>query len=136
MSSREEQLQGGRLLVGVSDGVVRLLRDFAGKGPTTCKAYWAGPDILVVMLSGGYTTAEQTLFAGGHGQSVRDSRMKLQDTLAARLSATIEELTGRKVVAFMNASHQDPDLSAELFVLEPQDPGEEPLSEAETPGAS
>jgi hypothetical protein len=50
--------------------------------------------------------------------------MKLQDTLSARMSAMIEELTGRKVIAFMNASHQDPDLSAELFVLEPQDPAE------------
>jgi uncharacterized protein YbcI len=124
MSPEQEQLHGGRLLVAVSDGVVRLLRDFAGKGPTTCKAYWAGPDILVVMLRGGYTAAEQTFFEGGHGQSVRESRMKLQDTLSARMSAMIEELTGRKVIAFMNASHQDPDLSAELFVLEPQDPAE------------
>ena len=124
MSPEEEQLQGGRLLVAVADGVVRLLRDFAGKGPTTCKAHWAGPDILVVMLRGGYTTAEQTLFEGGHGQAVRESRIKLQDTLEARMSAMIEELTGRKVVAFMNASHQDPDLTAELFVLDPQDPGE------------
>jgi uncharacterized protein YbcI len=124
MSSQEEQLQGGRLLVAVADGVVRLLRDFAGKGPTTCKAHWAGPDILVVMLRGGYTTAEQTLFEGGHGESVRESRMRLQDTLEARMSAMIEELTGRKVIAFMNASHQDPDLTAELFVLEPQDPAE------------
>jgi uncharacterized protein YbcI len=124
MSPEQEQLHGGRLLVAVSDGVVRLLRDFAGKGPTTCKAYWAGPDILVVMLRGGYTAAEQTLFEGGHGQSVRESRMKLQDTLSARMSAMIEELTGRRVIAFMNASHQDPDLSAELFVLEPQDPAE------------
>jgi uncharacterized protein YbcI len=124
MSPEQEQLQGGRLLVAVSDGVVRLLRDFAGKGPTTCKAYWAGPDILVVMLRGGYTTAEQTLFEGGHGQAVRESRMKLQDTLGARMSAMIEELTGRKVIAFMSASHQDPDLAAELFVLEPQDPAQ------------
>jgi uncharacterized protein YbcI len=124
MSPEPEQLQGGRLLVAVADGVVRLLCDFAGKGPTTCKAHWAGPDILVVMLRGGFSVAEQTLFEGGHGQAVRESRMKLQDTLEARMSAMIEELTGRKVVAFMNASHQDPDLTAELFVLDPQDPGE------------
>ena len=124
MSPEQEQLQGGRLLVAVADGVVRLLRDFAGKGPTSCKAHWAGPDILVVMLRGGFSVAEQTLFEGGHGQAVRESRMKLQDTLEARMSAMIEELTGRKVVAFMNASHQDPDLTAELFVLEPQDPAD------------
>jgi uncharacterized protein YbcI len=124
MSPEQEQLQGGRLLVAVADGVVRLLRDFAGKGPTSCKAHWAGPDILVVMLRGGFSVAEQTLFEGGHGQAVRESRMKLQDTLEARMSAMIEELTGRKVVAFMNASHQDPDLTAELFMLEPRDPTE------------
>jgi uncharacterized protein YbcI len=116
-----EQLAGGRLLVAVSDGVVRLQRNFSGKGPTTCKAYWAGADILVVMLSGGFTAAEQTLFEGGHGQSVRESRMKLQDTLEARMTEMIEELTGRQVVAFMNASHQEPDLSAAVFVLEPAD---------------
>jgi uncharacterized protein YbcI len=33
--------------------------------------------------------------------------------------AKIEELTGRKVMAFMSANHIDPDLAAELFVLEP-----------------
>jgi uncharacterized protein YbcI len=32
--------------------------------------------------------------------------------------ASIEKLTGRKVIAFMSASHIDPDLAAELFVLE------------------
>jgi uncharacterized protein YbcI len=124
MSPQEEQLQGGRLLVAVADGVVRLLRDFAGKGPTACKAHWAGPDILVVMLRGGFTTAEQTLFEGGHGHAVRESRMMLQDTLEARMSAMVEELTGRKVIAFMNASHQGPDLTAALFVFEPQEPAE------------
>ena len=28
------------------------------------------------------------------------------------------ELTGRKVVAFMSANHIDPDLAAEIFVLD------------------
>jgi hypothetical protein len=34
--------------------------------------------------------------------------------------AKIEELTGRRVTAFMSANHIDPDLAAELFVLEPE----------------
>jgi hypothetical protein len=33
--------------------------------------------------------------------------------------ASVEELTGRTVTAFMSANHIDPDLAAELFVLEP-----------------
>jgi len=34
-------------------------------------------------------------------------------------SEAVEEATGRKVVAFMSQSHLDPDLSVEIFVLEP-----------------
>ena len=46
--------------------------------------------------------------------------MALQQTLAERMKKTVEELTGRSVVAFMSASHQEPDLSAEIFVLAPE----------------
>jgi hypothetical protein len=53
----------------------------------------------------------------------------MQQTLAARMKTKVEELSGRRVVAFLSASHQDPDLSAELFVLEPEEP-EEPDSPA------
>jgi hypothetical protein len=34
------------------------------------------------------------------------------------MKGTVEGLTGRKVIAFLSATHQDPDLSAELFLLE------------------
>jgi uncharacterized protein YbcI len=35
------------------------------------------------------------------------------------LVAHIEELTGRKVVAFMSDNHIEPDMAVEIFVLEP-----------------
>jgi uncharacterized protein YbcI len=113
-------LQGGRLLVEISNRVVGLFRDFSGKGPSQCQTYWASPDLLVILLRGGFTVAEQTLFDGGHGRAVRDSRQSLQETLETRLTGLIEELTRRKVLAFMSASHQEPDLQAELFVFEPE----------------
>jgi uncharacterized protein YbcI len=37
-----------------------------------------------------------------------------------RFSAAIEEISGRKVIAFMSQVHFDPDLAAEVFVLEPE----------------
>ena len=101
--------------------MVGIFRDFLGKGPERCKSYWAGSDMLVILLGGGFTVAEQTLFEAGRGQAVQDSRHALQQTLAQRMTATVEELTGRKVVAFLSASHQGPDLSAEIFVLEPEE---------------
>lgn len=116
------RLRGGQLLVALSDGMVELFRDFLGKGPERCKTYWAGSDTLLIMLDGGYTVAERTLFEAGRGAAVRESRMALQQILASRMKDTVEQLTGRNVVAFLSASHQDPDLSAEIFVLEPHEP--------------
>ena len=40
-----------------------------------------------------------------------------------RFVETIEKLTRHKVQAFMSANHQDPDLSVELFVLQPEQAG-------------
>ena len=79
-------MAGGQLLVALSSAMVVLFRDFLGKGPERCKSYWAGPDLLVIVLSGGYTVAEQTLYDAGQGQAVQDSRHALQRTLAARMS--------------------------------------------------
>lgn len=121
-------LEGGRLLVAVSDSMVRLFRDFLGKGPDRCKSFWAGADMLVVLLGGGYTVAEQTLYDAGKGGAVQDSRHALQMTLEGRSREIVEHLTGRPVVAFMSASHQDPDLSAEIFVLASEEAGDRPAS--------
>jgi hypothetical protein len=35
-----------------------------------------------------------------------------------QLRGGVEQITGRKVVAFMSANHIDPDMAAEVFVLE------------------
>ena len=132
MDEQTQTLEGGQLLAALSGAMVALFRDFLGKGPERCKSYWAGSDMLVILLGGGYTVAEQTLYDAGQGQAVQTSRHALQVTLSARMSETVEQLSGRKVIAFMSASHQDPDLSAEMFVLEPK----ESDSPAVAPGES
>ena len=110
--------QGGELLAAISQRIVQMLREYAGKGPTRAASYWAGSDILLVILGGGYTTGEETLFEGGHERKVREYREALQDTLAGRMCEVVEELTGRDVVAVVGGSHQKPDLSTEVFVFE------------------
>ena len=37
-----------------------------------------------------------------------------------RFVAAVEEIVGRKVIAFMSQVHFDPDMAAEIFVLEPR----------------
>ena len=116
-------------MAAVSEAMVALQKEFSGKGPERCKAYWAGPDMLVIVMGGGYTAAEETLYQSGRGNAVRDSRREFEDAMQQRVSTMIKGLTGRQVAAFMSASHQDPDLTVELFVLEPKvEDSEQPLA--------
>jgi len=117
-----EALAGGEVLAAISTDMVQLLRDAVGKGPTRCKTHWAGSDMLIVVLRGGYLAAEQTLHAAGRAEDVRAARQALQDVLEGRMSAMVEEHVGRRVIAFMNAQHQEPDVQLEIFMLEPLAP--------------
>jgi uncharacterized protein YbcI len=64
-------LSEGQLLVEISKQVVQEFRSSVGKGPSRCRSYWAGRDLLVVLLQGGYTVGEQTLFDTGHSAPCR-----------------------------------------------------------------
>jgi uncharacterized protein YbcI len=111
--------ENGTLRQAISNAVVALYKQHYGKGPTRCRTYLQ-PELVVVVLGGGYTASEQTLFEGGRWYQVREARQQGHDTRLARVVETIEERTGHRVRAFMSANHQDPDLSVELFVLEPE----------------
>jgi uncharacterized protein YbcI len=109
----------GSMLAELSRRFVQLFRESTGRGPTRCRSYWASDDIVLVMLGEVYTPAERTLVKEGREDSVIAQRAVLQEVLEARMRSTVEELTGRRVKAFMSAVHSDPELNAELFVLEP-----------------
>lgn len=109
------------ILATLAGGITALTKEHAGKGPTNCRAYWAGSDVVVVLMGGGFTAAEQTLYEGGRGGTVRDARLAYQDTMEQRMTELVQDLVGRRVIAFMSTSHQEPDLAAELFVLEPEE---------------
>lgn len=117
MAPETAPLEGTRLLVAISNAMVTLLRETSGKGPHRCNAHWAAPDMLVVLLEGGFTAAEQTLHEAGDGAAVRAARQALQDVLEPRMIGLVEELTGRAVSACMSAIHQAPDYQLEAFLL-------------------
>ena len=49
------------------------------------------------------------------------------DTHIARFTEAVETATGRKVRAFLSQIHFDPDISCEIFVLEPDGSAEDPI---------
>lgn len=108
------------MLTAISDGMVALLKEFYGRGPTRTKSYYAD-DLVVCLLRGGFSRVEQTLLEGGRGASVIQQRMDFQDVMRHRFEEVIESATGRKVIGFMSGNQQDPDMMCEVFILAPTD---------------
>ena len=110
----------GDVLTAISDGMVALLKEFYGRGPTRTKSYYED-DLVVCLLRGGFSRVEQTLLEGGRGSSVIQQRMDFQDVMRHRFEEVIEDATGRKVIGFMSGNQQDPDIMCEVFILAPTD---------------
>ena len=108
---------GGELGAAISNAVVRLLADYTGRGPTKARTT-IHDDLVVVVLEDTLTKGERVLVRSGREQHVMDLRSQFQATMRDEAEAAIERLTGRKVLAFMSANHIDPDLAAEMFVLD------------------
>ncbi len=107
------------LTAGISNLVVRLMSAYTGRGPT--KAWTSIEDDLVsVVLRDTLTKGEHSLLSDDKGPLVLEMRQAYQQAMRSDLIAGVEELTGRKVIAFLSANHLDPDVAVESFVLEPQ----------------
>lgn len=112
--------QHGEVLTAISDGIVGLLKEFYGQGPTRAKSYYHD-DLVVCVLRGGFSRVEQTLLDGGRGSAVITQRMEFQDLMRERFTIVIENATGKRVIGFMSGNQQDPDIMCEVFVLSPSD---------------
>ena len=108
----------GDVLTAISDGLVALLKEFYGRGPTRTKSYYED-DLVVCLLRGGFTRVEQTLLDGGRGSSVVQQRMEFQELMRERFEAVIERATGRRVIGFMSGNQHDPNIMCEVFILAP-----------------
>ena len=123
MSSRREQhsSQGhGAVLTAISEGMVALLKEYYGVGPTQAKTYYHD-DLVVCVLRGGFTRVERTLLDGDRGAAVIEQRMAFQEVMRQRFEAVIQHATGRPVIGFMSGNRQSPDMICEVFVLSPTD---------------
>jgi uncharacterized protein YbcI len=96
-----------------------VLGEHTGRGPTRARAY-VNRDAITVLLHDTLTKGERSLVADGHAPIVLHTRSVYQQMMRADLVASVEDLTGRTVAAFMSANHIDPDMAVETFVLEPE----------------
>jgi uncharacterized protein YbcI len=103
----------------LSRELVHLLRERGGRGPTQAKTYWLGEDALIVIFGDCFTQAEKTLWQAGAAEAADRYRRTVHEVLAPEMRSVVAEATSRTVIAEMGCSHHDPDLMAEIFMLEP-----------------
>jgi uncharacterized protein YbcI len=119
---RSEELAGGRLLAEITNRIVAFMREHYGRGPIKAKTYVLD-NLIVCVLSDGFTAIERTMMEGGEPDRVLDMRRDFQRMMKQRYSEMIEQLTGRKVLAFLSQAHVEPDLTIEIFLMDGPVPG-------------
>jgi uncharacterized protein YbcI len=110
-------------LSAISNEMVRIYKDAFGRGPTRCRADWAGPDVLLCTIEDSLTRGEQRLVEMGEHQRLRDSRVFFQYAMEDEFTAAVERLVGRRVRAFVSGIDALHDVSSEIFYLEPAPQG-------------
>lgn len=134
-------LAGGRLLAEITNRIVALMREHYGRGPIKAKTYVLD-NLIVCVLSDGFTAIERTMMEGGEQNQVLELRRGFQRVMKERYTEMIETLTGRKVLAFLSQAHVEPDLTIEMFLMDGAVPGfgalelvDPPPPEPERPGS-
>jgi uncharacterized protein YbcI len=110
----------GLMMVELSNAMVRLYKELFGRGPTKARSDFAGPDLIVSRLEHSLTRIERHMANAGEHERLRDLRMHFQYMSEEQFVGTVEEITGRKVRAFVSGIDTKRDVSAELFFLEPR----------------
>jgi uncharacterized protein YbcI len=120
----------GQMLADVSNAIVRIHKQFYGKGPVRARAHLS-EDLLAVVMEGGFTRSEQTLHDHGHEREVMSSRLAMQHSVESEFRTAVETIMYRSVRSFMSANDPSNDLQAEIFVLRPR--GSEELPDEDVP---
>jgi uncharacterized protein YbcI len=111
-------LAGGKLLAEITNRIVSLVREHYGRGPIKAKTYLLDNLVVCVLTDGGLTAIERTMMGGGEPERVLEMRRDFQRMMKVRYSEMIEQLTGRKVLAFLSQAHVEPDLTIEMFLMD------------------
>jgi uncharacterized protein YbcI len=110
----------GLMMVEISNAMVHLYKELFGRGPTKARASYAGPDLLVATLENSLTRIERTMADAGEHERLRDLRMHFQYLGEDDFIGIVEQITGRKVRAFVSGMDTKHDVASELFYFEPE----------------
>jgi uncharacterized protein YbcI len=98
---------------------VTLFKDLVGRGPQFAHANVCD-DLVVVVLGETLTRQEQMLAQTSQGPDVRQLRRQLQELLADRAAAIVNDCIGRNVSGLMSDVSVIPDVTIEVLLLDPE----------------
>jgi uncharacterized protein YbcI len=103
----------------ISNGMVQLYKELFGRGPSRARTHFAGPDVVICTLEKSFTPAERSMAEMGEHQRLRETRLFFQHARENDFRLTVEQITGRRVRAFLSGTDTVEDVSCEVFYLEP-----------------
>jgi uncharacterized protein YbcI len=109
----------------ISNAITKLQHDHYGRGPESVRTV-VGYDHIICFLENTFMPVERTLIDAGETAAVRETRLAFQRAMETRFVTTIEEISGRRVRAFLSTVSLNPDISVEVFVLERGDGAQAP----------
>ena len=108
----------GAMLNDLSNALVRLYKEHFGRGPTSTRSMWAGPDTIVCILEDSLTPPERLLQQMGAHDRLREMRTFFQYAHEEAFRAEVERIIGRRVRSFLSSFDPRTGTSGEVFVLE------------------
>ncbi len=118
MSIPGPRLTGRQQLAAISRAMSGLQRKHYGRESITVSAYAIQDMIVVVLRSKHPTPFEKSMVDGGEPERVLALRAEFARVMARRYTDTVEQVTGRTVVALLSQAHVDPDIIVEAFFLD------------------
>ena len=115
---QERNATDGPAAMAICNAITGALKRGSGKGPTKVKAY-STHDHVAIIVEDMLTTLERTLVQDGHEQLVSEARQVLTGRVANECRATIEQVTGRRVVGWRTEVNPSADRAFTLIQLQP-----------------
>jgi uncharacterized protein YbcI len=121
LSATASRTEAESMQAKISREMVGLYKELFGRGPTKASTL-ISENVILCTLEESFTPAERSMVEMGEHQRLRDVRLFFQYASEDRFRGLIEEITGRKVRAFISGVDTEKDVATELFYLEPVDP--------------
>ena len=107
------------LLAAVTEAMVGFHRRYYHREPVTAKTMLLGDDLIACVLGGVYTDVEKTMIEIQRSTIVQETRNAFQNAMQDKFIHAVEQISGRRVLAFISNHHVGPDIEIELFFLLP-----------------